>query len=120
MKAGDIALAQMQQADGRLKTRPVLILCQTPPFSDFLVCALSSKLHHKCLGFDEVIRSDDEDYGGSGLKVPSLVRLGMIGTLPGPALLGCLGKISEERLIRLTGRLVRHIEAAGGSQSDGH
>jgi mRNA interferase MazF len=72
MKPGNIALAQIQQADGRLKTRPVLILCQTPPFSDPLVCALSSRLHHKCEGFDEIINDSDDDYHDSGHKVPSL------------------------------------------------
>jgi mRNA interferase MazF len=112
MKPGNIALAQIQQADGRLKTRPVLILCQTPPFSDPLVCALSSRLHHTCDGFDEIINDSDDDYHDSGLKVPSLIRLGMIATIPASAMLGSLGNISPDRLNRLRSRLSNHIRPA--------
>jgi mRNA interferase MazF len=111
MKAGEIALAQLQQADGRLKARPILILGEMPPFSDFLVCALSSKLHHECAGFDEIVDRDDDDFLESGLKVSSLIRLGMVATLPGSAMLGRLGTISNERLNRLRRRLARHIDA---------
>ena len=46
MSPGSIALARVQQADGRLKTRPVMILTTMPPFFDYLVCALSPKLQH--------------------------------------------------------------------------
>ena len=65
MKAGEIALAQLQQADGRIKTRPVLVLTQMPPFPDHLVCALSSKLQHECVDFDEVIAAGDDDFSDS-------------------------------------------------------
>jgi mRNA interferase MazF len=109
MKLGTIALARVQQADGRLKTRPVLLLSLMPPFSDYLVCALSSKLHHECPDFDEVIAVDDDDFGSSGLKVASLVRLGMVATIPGSVLLGELGVLSETRLQRLCSRLARHL-----------
>jgi mRNA interferase MazF len=111
MKAGEIALAQLQQADGRPKTRPVLVFTRMPPFSDHLVCALSSKLQHECIGFDEVIASGDDDFPDSGLKVSSLIRLGMVATIPSSAMLGILGRISEERLNRLRSRLARHIMA---------
>jgi len=109
MMAGEIALAELQQADGRLKARPVFILTQMPPFSAHLVCALSSKLHHECPGFDEVVATGDDDYPESGLKVPSLIRLGMVATLPDSAILGTIGKISAARLERLKSRLARHI-----------
>ena len=111
MRAGEIALAQLQQADGRLKARPILILGEMPPFSDFLVGALSSKLQHECAGFDEIVDRDDDDFLESGLKVSSLIRLGMVATLPGSAMLGRLGTISNERLNRLRRCLARHIDA---------
>ncbi len=112
MRAGEIVLAQLQQADAKVKARPVLVLREVPPFSDFLVCALSSKLHHECAGFDEIVARSDEDFPESGLKVPSLIRLGMVATLPDSAILGRLGTISDERLARLRNRLARHIEGA--------
>lgn len=39
MNSGDIALAELQQADGRLKARPVMVLTVMPPFSDYMVYA---------------------------------------------------------------------------------
>jgi len=118
MSPGSVALAQVQQADGRLKTRPVVILNIMPPFSDFMVCALSSKLKHECPNFDEVISVDDEDFQASGLKVASLIRLGMVATIPRSVVLGELGTISGTRLKRLRTRLAREIgaEQDGGGQ----
>lgn len=111
MNPGTIALARVQQADGRLKTRPVLVICQTPPFSDLLVCAVSSNLNHATKGFDEILNSQDSDFSLSGLKVPSLIRLGMLPTLPSSAMLGSIGSVSIERLTRLKHRLAGHIQA---------
>jgi len=111
MSPGAVALARIQQADGRLKTRPVVILNTMPPFSDFLVCAVSSKLKHECPGFDEVIAVEDEDFKITGLKVASLIRLGMLATVPEADILGELGKISTTRLQSLRSRLARKIEA---------
>ncbi len=108
-------MAELQQADGRIKARPVVVLSVMPPFSDYMVCALSSKLHHECAGFDEVVAVDDDDFVTSGLKVASLIRLGMVATIPASAILGQLGSISEDRLRRLRSRLARHIEAEQGA-----
>ena len=80
--------------------------------------AISSKLQHECAGFDDVIAADDDDFRASGLKVASLVRLGLVATIPKSAVLGQLGVISEVRLQRLRSRLARHIEAEqGGAQA---
>jgi mRNA interferase MazF len=112
MKPGEVALAEVQQSDGKLKARPVLILCLMPPFSDLLVCALSSKLHNQCRGFDEVIAVQDDDFVASGLKVASLIRLGMLATLPAAAILGRIGAVSTDRLRRLRSAVARHIDPA--------
>ena len=61
MKSGSVILAKIQQADGRLKARPTIVLNTMPPFSDLLVCAISSKLKHECPGFDEMIALEDDD-----------------------------------------------------------
>ena len=111
MKPGAVALARLQQADERAKLRPVIILNRMPPFDDYLVCALSSQLQHEAKGFDEVIGTDAGDYSQSGLKVASLVRLGMIATIPGSAIRGQLGSIDGDRLQRLRTRLADQIKA---------
>jgi mRNA interferase MazF len=109
MRIGVVALARVQQADGRMKLRPVVILQVMPPFADCLVCAVSSQLHHECPGFDEIIDSSDGDFAASGLKVSSLIRLGLIATIPQSAIPGTLGVISPARLKRLRDRLAAHI-----------
>jgi mRNA interferase MazF len=109
MKPGAMALAQVQQADGRMKPRPVVVLQEMPPYRDWLVCAVSSQLRHECQGFDEIISMSDDDFKTSGLKVSSLIRLGLIATIPRSAILGELGTISAERLERLRGQLAAHI-----------
>jgi hypothetical protein len=46
MTQGDIALAPLPQADGRTKLRPVILLRQVPHFGDWLICGVSTQLHH--------------------------------------------------------------------------
>ena len=96
----------------------MVVVNRMPPFSDYLVCALSSKLEHECAGFDDVIAADDDDFRASGLKVASLVRLGLVAAIPKSAVLGELGMISEARLQRLRSRLARHIEAEQGGAGE--
>jgi len=110
MRSGVVALAHVQQADGRLKPRPVVVLQKMPPYADVLVCAVSSQLRHECKGFDEIIDVEDDDFRMSGLKVSSLIRLGLIATLPRSAILGEMGAISVARLERLRERLSAHIQ----------
>ena len=117
MKCGSVALARIQQSDGRLKLRPVVILTTMPPYSDVLVCAISSKLHHKTKDFDDVIDVGAADFESSGLKTSSLIRLGLVATIPRTAIEGELGVISYERLLRLRERLADHIKAESGSGS---
>lgn len=62
MKKGDIALANLQQADGQRKLRPVLLLKQMAPFQDWLVCGISSQLRQAVSGLDEVIRTTDDAF----------------------------------------------------------
>jgi len=47
IKAGDIVLIEMPQADGKSKKRPALILCKIPPYNDYLICGISSQLRNK-------------------------------------------------------------------------
>lgn len=110
MSPGDLILARLQQSDGQTKMRPALVLTTMPPYSDLLVCGVSSQLRQEVVGFDEVVSTDDPDFSMSGLKVSSLMRLGMIATIPRSAALGELGCLSPERLTRLRNNLASHIE----------
>ena len=76
MKEGDVVLTPLPQADGQIKNRPAIILREMPPYGDFLVCGVSTQFHQEAAGFDDPIRPGDTDFTRSGLKAPSLIRLG--------------------------------------------
>ncbi len=111
MSKGDVALTPLPQADGRTKPRPAILLCQMPPFGDWLVCGFSTQLHQEVVGFDETIEPSHPDFRGSRLKAPSLIRLGYLVVLPADRLLGVLGSISAERHERLLQRLGAFLQS---------
>lgn len=115
MKAGDIVLAPMPQADRLAKNRPALVLGLFAPFDDVLLCGLSTQLHQEVSGFDELIVPSDQDFDDSGLKAPSLIRLGFLATIPCSAIKGRMGRLSVARRQRLLRRLFAHLEAANAT-----
>jgi mRNA interferase MazF len=113
MQEGDVALAAIQQADGWAKNRPVLILREMPLHGDFLVCGISTQLHHVLPGFDEVISPRDSDFVESGLVAASLIRLSFLAVLPRKRIAGAIGSISPERHRRLLEALSSHLLGGG-------
>ena len=105
-----MALTPLPQADGRTKPRPAILLRKMPPFGDWLVCGVSTQLHQEVAGFDEPIQPSHPDFRSSGLKAPSLIRLGYLVVLPAERLLGVLGSISSERHGRLLQRLAAFLQ----------
>jgi mRNA interferase MazF len=85
---GEVALTPLPQADGRVKNRPVLVLRRMPPFSDLLVCGISTQLQQAVVSFDELIDPADADFVASGLKAASLIRHGYLAVLPPRSFLG--------------------------------
>jgi len=57
-----------------------------------------------------VIKRTDDDFKPSGLKVPSLIRIGKLATVEEEVLEGVLGEISSERLTKILKRLRGHLE----------
>ena len=101
MKEGDVVLTPIPQADGRVKNRPAIILREMPPYRDWLVCGVSTQLHHYVEDFDEIISPADADLGASSLLSESLIRLGFLAVLPRNKIVGSIGAISPERHRRL-------------------
>lgn len=52
MKEGSVVLTPFQQADGKTKNRPAVVLRVMPPFGDLLVCGISRQLRHRVPDFD--------------------------------------------------------------------
>ncbi len=88
MSEGDVVLTPLPQADGRPKIRPAIVLRRMPPFGDLLLCGVSAQVQNEVIGFDQPIKSTDADFLTSGLKAPSLIRLGFLATLPVSNLFG--------------------------------
>lgn len=108
--SGDIVLAALPQTDGQVEPRPAVLLRQMPPFNDWLVCGVSTQLHQRVRDFDELITAAEADFVLSGLKAPSVIRLGFLATLSPRRILGVIGSISGERRQRLLRRLAEHLQ----------
>ncbi len=84
-----------------------------PPFGDLLVCAISRQKRQEVRGFDEVIARADADFAASGLLDTSLVRLGLLATLPTTDVAGVIGWVSKARydgsLLRLADYLTEPV-----------
>ena len=111
MSGGDVALAPLPQADGRPKPGPIVLLCQMPPYDDWLACGVSTQLHQEVPGFDETIEPSHADFRRSGLKAASLIRLGFLAVLPAAQLHGRLGSVAPERHERLLERLGAFLQS---------
>lgn len=108
---GQIVLFRFPQADqvsGKL--RPALVLKELPgPHGDWLICMISSQLSQQTPILDEVLNQSDSDFEQSGLKIPSLIRAGRLAVVERRILLGAIGKIDPQRLIRIRSRLSRWL-----------
>lgn len=109
MNEGSIILAALPQADGKIKFRPAVVLCEMPPYGDLLICGISTQLHQFIAGFDELIVRTDSDFVTSGLLNDSIIRLGFLMTVSSPHAAGSVGSISRERYQRLLRRLSAHL-----------
>ena len=110
MKEGDIVLALLPQTDGRGKYRPAVVLRRMPGFVDLLVHGVSTQLRQQVGDFDEIIGPSDADFKTSGIKAPSLIRLGFQAVLPGSGFLGTIGFISSRRHQHLLSKLSQHLQ----------
>ena len=82
MKEGDVILTPISQADGSVKNRPAVVLREMPRYHDLLVCGVSTQIHQRVEGFDEIVSPGDPDFSSSGLLSESLIRLGFLAVLP--------------------------------------
>lgn len=110
-RAGKIALTPFPYTDlSGSKQRPVLLIRPASNrFDDWLVCMVSSQLHQAELELDEIVAPSDIDFGDSGLKAPSVLRLSRLAVLDGALLVGSIGAIADDRLMRIRGKLAHWI-----------
>ena len=109
MKEGDVILTPIPQADGSVKNRPAVVLREMPRYHDLLVCGVSTQIHQRVEGFDEIVSPSDPDFSISGLLSESLIRLGFLAVLPRKSIAGSIGAISSELHKRLLKRLSDYL-----------
>ena len=102
-KAGQVVVFHFPQTDlEEGKLRPALLLGKLPgEYDDWLICMISSQTRQWVSGFDEIVYESDEDFGDSGLKVTSVIRVGRVAVVSGDILLGAIGQVSTDRLSRI-------------------
>ena len=94
-KEGQVVLVAFPHADySKSKLRPALLIKKLPGIhGDWLLCAISTQLHHEIKEFDEVIGKSDQDFKSSGLKDKSLIRISRLAVVNGNLLPGAIGEI---------------------------
>lgn len=108
-ESGQIILVSMPQSDETFKKRPAMLLKNFNDYPDWLVCGISSKLHHHILGFDELLLNSNTVFADSGLKTSSLIRLGFLTRIPESKMLGVIGFIPAKLHQELLHRLVNFL-----------
>lgn len=106
---GCIVVAELPQADGNSKARPILLLRELPGFGDYLACGISTQVHQTIEGFDELISDSDSSFEMTGLRATSVIRLNFVSTVPKKRMSRLLGHLDSSLLAQLKGRLARHI-----------
>jgi mRNA interferase MazF len=91
---GEIVLARFPFTDGGgAKLRPVLILAHVPgPHDDYLALFISSQIRVAVPGVDLVLDRSAPSFPVTGLKVPSVFRVGKVATLSVALIVGTLGR----------------------------
>src|SRR6266498_1249355 len=102
-QTGQVIVFRFPQTDlEEGKLRPALLLGKLPgEYDDWLICMISSQTRQHVAGFDELIQENDADFGESGLKVTSVIRVGRLAVVSGETLIGAIGQVSSERLSRV-------------------
>lgn len=107
LASGDIVLFRFpltNQAAG--KRRPAVLLKKIPgQIGDWLVCMVSSRLHHEIQGLDLVIRPSDSAFTMTGLRKESLIRVTRLAVVDEGIFEGKIGKLPDDFLSLLQERL---------------
>jgi mRNA interferase MazF len=107
-----VALIALPQAGGGpFKLRPALVLATLPgPYQNVLLCGISTQMHALVANWDEVIDASHADFGASGLKHASIIRLSFLYAADPNEIIGVIGAVDAARRDRLLARLSNHLQ----------
>jgi PemK-like, MazF-like toxin of type II toxin-antitoxin system len=108
---GDVVLISLpQMGGGPSKLRPALLLVHLPgSYQSLLICGISTQIQTIVSNWDELIDASDTDFGKSGLRQTSLIRLSYLYAAAASEIVGVIGTIDATRLDRLLTRLAMHL-----------
>lgn len=109
MKDGDICKVGLPQPDGSVKDRPVILIKEVPPFNDWMVAAVTSRLRNMNPSLDYLIEDTSPGFKNTGLKKTSLIRLGLINTINFRLIKGVIGELPYGVLTKLKSNLSQFI-----------
>jgi mRNA interferase MazF len=114
ISAGKIVLFRFPQTDqSQGKLRPALAIRRLPgKYDDWLICMISTQVSQQIQDLDDIIRPEDDDFKNSGLKALSLFRVSRLAVVEKSILLGILGEISDQRMIRIKSSLSNWIKGS--------
>ena len=93
MKAGDICKVGIVQPDGSVKDRPVVLIKEVPPFNDWIVAVITSKLRNMDPSIDYLLEDSASGFSNTGLRKTSLIRMGLINTVNTRVIKGVIGEL---------------------------
>lgn len=95
------------------KLRPALVIRKLPgPYDDWLICMISTKMEHAIEGFDEIIYLHDPGFSETGLKSQSVCRLSRLAVVEQSLLIGSIGRINTQRMVRIKTTLSNWITSS--------
>lgn len=115
---GDVVVAELPQANGLAKPRPVLLLRELPGFGDFLVCGISTQIHQAEADFDVIIEQGDQYFRDTGLRATSVVRMNFLASIPESRMASRLGRVPSHILQSLQSNLASHLVARHKPEQD--
>ncbi len=111
LREGHIVLFEFPNADQlKGKLRPALLIKRCPgPYSDWLICMISSQLRHNQPEIDEVVTQASSDFMQTGLKVSSVIRTTRLAVIKDNIIKGPIGSISSDRHKRICSHLAEWL-----------
>jgi mRNA interferase MazF len=80
------------------------------PHDDYLVLFISSQLRTAVPGMDVILGRQHPAFNASGLRVPSVLRIGKLATISSTLILGPLGRLDDALVADVVRRLIDLVE----------
>ena len=108
---GDLVLIRFPQADLKEgKLRPALLIREFPSrFDSWLVCMVSTRLHHRIEGLEEIVRESDGAFASTGLKKDFVIRSSRLAVVDRDVFKGKIGSLPVDRFEAVRSKLSKWI-----------